>query len=132
MVSGEGSDQRILDVIMAKTRSIAESLRGLRDEELHQPSQLPEWSRLTVACHLRFGAEALTRMTRAALQGLPVAYYLEGREVQRPHTLVPLPGESPHEVVESLTLLSERLNQEWSAVGSRSLGCRRRRARGES
>jgi len=115
-VSADGSIQQLLDVVMERTQSIAESLRGLGDEELLQPSQLPEWSRLTITCHLRFGAEALSRMTRSALQGLPVAHYPEGREVQRPRTLVPLPGESPHEVVESLALLSEQLNQEWSAL----------------
>jgi uncharacterized protein (TIGR03083 family) len=116
VVSADGSNQRLFDVVVEKTRSIAESLRGLGEEELHHSSRLPEWSRLTIACHLRFGAEALTRMTRSALQGLPVAYYPEGREVQRPRTLVPLPGETPHEVVESLALLGERLNLEWSAL----------------
>ena len=55
-------------------------------------------------------------MMRSAVQGLPVAYYPEGREVQRPRTLVPLPGESPLGVVESLARLSEELNQEWSAL----------------
>ena len=59
-------------------------------------------------------------MTRAAVQGLPVAYYPEGRDVQRPRTLVPVPGESPQAVVESLVALCEELDQEWSALGPAS------------
>jgi hypothetical protein len=55
-------------------------------------------------------------MTRSAVQGVPVAYYPEGREAQRPLTLVPLPGESAQEVVESLALLSDELDEEWSAL----------------
>jgi Mycothiol maleylpyruvate isomerase N-terminal domain len=82
----------------------------------YEPSELPGWSRLTIACHLRFGAGALSRMTRSAVQALPVAYYPEGREGQRPRTLVPLAGESPQDVVESLEHLSEELNQLWSTL----------------
>jgi hypothetical protein len=55
-------------------------------------------------------------MTRSALHGLAVAYYPEGRHAQRPLTLVPLPGESAQDVVESLALLSDELHQEWSAL----------------
>ena len=55
-------------------------------------------------------------MTRSALRSVPVAYYPEGREVQRPLTLVPHPGESAQDVVESLTLLSDGLDKEWSAL----------------
>jgi maleylpyruvate isomerase len=115
VVTGE-SNRQVIDAVKERTRKIAGSLSRLSDDELHEPSELPEWSRLTIACHLRFGAEALTRMTHSAVQGLPVAYYPEGREVQRPQTLVPLPGESPQAVVESLACLSEELNQEWSSV----------------
>jgi len=116
MVITDKSSQQLLDAVRERTRRIADRLSGLSDDELHQSSELPEWSRLTIACHLRFGAEALTRMTRSAVQGLPVAYYPEGRDVQRPRTLVPLPGESPQGVVESLARLSEELNQEWSIL----------------
>jgi hypothetical protein len=44
------------------------------------------------------------------------AYYPEGREEQRPRTLLPLPEESPRDVVELLARLSEQLNQEWLAL----------------
>jgi uncharacterized protein (TIGR03083 family) len=106
----------LVNAAMGRSQSIVESLRGLHDDQLHQPSELPGWSLLTIACHLRFGAGTLRRMTRSAMQGVPVAYYPEGRELQRPRTLVPLPGESPQDVVESLARLSDELNREWSVL----------------
>ena len=116
MTTTDQPNRQSLDAILERSRSIAESLKGLDEDELHQPSELPGWSRLTIACHLRFGAEALSRMTRSALHGVPVAYYPEGREAQRPLTLVPRPGESAHDVVESLMLLGEGLDEQWSAL----------------
>jgi len=106
----------VIDAVVERTRRIVESLTGLGDDELRQPSGLPGWSRLTIACHLRFGAEALARMTRGARAGRAVAYYPDGREAQRPPTLVPLAGESPARVVESLALLSEELHRVWSPL----------------
>ena len=107
---------QVIEALGQRSRRITESLSELGEEELRQPSELPEWSRLTIACHLRFGAEALSRMTSAAMAGQAVAYYPEGRQRQRPRTLEPLPGESPGDVVESLALLSEELYQSWSEL----------------
>jgi hypothetical protein len=107
---------RLVAAIAGKTRSITECLSGLSEEELRSSSDLPLWSRLTIACHLRYGAEALTRMTRAALMTQEVAYYPEGRKVQRPHTLVPFRGESALAVVESLIFHSDQLDQLWRSV----------------
>jgi maleylpyruvate isomerase len=118
----EATSQRVADSVIQRTRNIVESLSGLDDDELRGPSGLPEWSRLTIACHLRFGAGTLSRMTRSAVQGVPVAYYPEGREVQRGGTLVPLAGESPQDVVNSLARLSEELNDIWAALGSGAWG----------
>ncbi len=70
--------------VAQRTRETTESLRSLDDAALRSPSLLPGWSRLTVACHLRFGAEALLPMTRDALAGKETAYYPQGRERQRP------------------------------------------------
>ena len=108
--------QHVLDAVKVRSCRIADSLRALGDDDLLRPSDLPEWNRLTIACHLRFGAAALSRMTRSAVQRLPVAYYPEGRAMQRPQTLVPRPGESPQDVVESLASLCEELNEEWCAL----------------
>jgi hypothetical protein len=59
--------------VAERTREITESLRSLDDGANRSPSLLPGWSRLTVACHLRFGAEALLRMTRDARAGKETA-----------------------------------------------------------
>jgi uncharacterized protein (TIGR03083 family) len=112
----EAAGPEIADRVIGRTRNIVETLSGLNDDELRGPSGLPEWSRLTIVCHLRFGAAALSRMTRSAVEGVPVAYYPEGREVQRRGTLVPLAGESPRDVVNSLAQLSEELNAIWIAL----------------
>jgi uncharacterized protein (TIGR03083 family) len=117
VVSAKGGTTReTIEAIDVRSRSIAHALRALSTDDLHQGSELPEWSRLNIVCHLRFGAEALIRMTRSALQDLPVAYYPEGRDQQRPLTLVPQPGESPQEVVESFAHLSGELAEQWSSL----------------
>ena len=61
-----------------RTDAIVGALGRLDDDALRAPSELPGWSRLTIACHLRYGAGALARMTRATLAGRPTAYYPEG------------------------------------------------------
>jgi hypothetical protein len=113
-----GCPQETIDAVDVRSRTIAHSLRALSEDELHQHSELPEWSRLNLVCHLRFGAEALIRMTGSAIQDIPVAYYPEGRDRQRPQTLVPKPGESPQEVVESFAQLSGELAVQWSCLPS--------------
>lgn len=122
MVLTDPSSSHVIDALGHRSRRITESLHELGEDELLEPSELPEWSRLTIACHLRFGAEALSRMTRAAMAGHAVAYYPEGRDRQRPRTLEPLPGESPAEVVESLALRSEELYQLWSELDAGGWG----------
>jgi uncharacterized protein (TIGR03083 family) len=116
------ASRQVVDAVRERTRNIVETLSGLDDDELRGPSGLPEWSRVTIACHLRYGAGALSRMTRSAALGVPVAYYPEGREVQRRKTLVPLAGESPQDVVNSLGRLSEELNEIWTALDSGAWG----------
>ncbi len=101
-----------------RSELIAEALSDLSTQTLLQPSLLPGWTRLTIACHLRYGADALLRITRACLSGKKAAYYPEGRASQRPRTLEPAPGEDPHEVVGSLRSLSRQLSQVWSALDS--------------
>ena len=111
----DGSRSRLVTATALRTAQILEALKGLDEEALLAPSELPEWSRLTIACHLRYGAEALCRMTEAALSGDPAAYYPEERDRQRPRTLVPRPGESNLAVVASLAHRSEELTRLWSS-----------------
>jgi uncharacterized protein (TIGR03083 family) len=103
----------IVGAVARRTDEIVDALRRCRAHELRAPSALPDWDRLTIACHLRFGALAFERMTAAALDGRPVAYYPGGRERQRPATLLPESGESPADVVASLALASESLDRSW-------------------
>ena len=105
-----------MSAVAQRTAAIVECLGGLSDDALRSPSELPLWSRLTIACHLRYGAQALRTMTEGTLDDRPVAYYPRGRAVQRPHTLAPLPGESPQAVVASLAQLGEDLNRLWVSL----------------
>ena len=102
--------------IVERTTRIVEVLRPLDDDALLAPSVLPGWSRLTIACHLRYGADAFCRMTHAALAGEPAAYYPEGRDSQRARTLRPDSDESPSNVVSSLARHSEVLAQTWESL----------------
>lgn len=91
------------------TRLIAR-LHELSDDELLAPSSLPDWSRLTVVCHIRFGAEAINRIITATLAGEEALFYPGGRIEQRPGTLAPSPGESPRDVVESFATRCDELD----------------------
>jgi maleylpyruvate isomerase len=112
--------RRLVEAVALRTEAIVGALGRLDDAALRASSELPGWSRLTIACHLRYGAGALARMTRAALAGRPTAYYPEGRERQRPGTLVPSEGESPRDVVVTLAGHSRDLDQAWSSLDGRA------------
>src|SRR5690348_1934823 len=97
----------IARAIAAGQRAITQALGNLDDAGLRAPTLLPGWDRLTVMCHLRYGAEAVNRLVRAGLAGEPALYYPEGRTEQRPGTLHPHPGESARGVVDSFTERSQ-------------------------
>ena len=59
----------IVSAVDRRTAEIVDALRTLDAVELTSASLLPDWSLLTIACHLRYGAAALTRMTADALEG---------------------------------------------------------------
>jgi hypothetical protein len=42
-------------------------LAVFEERDILAPSLLPGWTRLAIACHLRYGAEALIRITDDAL-----------------------------------------------------------------
>ncbi|HUR77577.1 MAG TPA: maleylpyruvate isomerase N-terminal domain-containing protein [Acidimicrobiales bacterium] len=100
----------IARAVVAGHDAIARALVDLDDDALRAPSLLPEWSRLTVLCHLRYGARAIDRMVRAAVNAEPALFYPEGRAQQRPGTLVPNAGESPRDVVASFVVDSAALD----------------------
>ncbi len=105
--------QDVLDQLDLATSEVVSAL-GAAD--LDAPSLLPGWSRLTVACHLRYGAEALRRMTDDALAGRSTSYYPQGRTRQRPMTLVGRQGEPGAGIVASLREESEALHDAWRIV----------------
>jgi maleylpyruvate isomerase len=111
-------EPELVAAVRRRTDEVVAALEALDDDGLRSPSALPGWSRLTIACHLRYGAEAFGRMTAAALEGRPAAYYPGGREAARPATLEPSGGESPADVVASLAEHCEVLDGLWSAVPS--------------
>ena len=56
------------------------------------------------------------RMTQATIGGQPTTFYPEGRELQRPKTLRPAPGESSRQVVESFAEQSAELADVWAGI----------------
>ena len=106
----------IARAIAASQSSIARALEDVDDDGLLAPSLLPEWDRLTVICHIRYGATAIDRMVRAALAGETALFYPGGRAEQRPGTLRPSPGESPRDVVASFVECSAQLDATLAAV----------------
>lgn len=102
--------------VVARHSEIQHALVGLGHQQLREQSRLPGWDRLTIVCHLRYGASASRRMTTDALDGRPTAFYPLGRAAQRPSSLQPQPGESPSEVVTSLGEESRRVDNLWHSI----------------
>ena len=113
---------RLVAAVRRRTEAVVGALGRLDDDALRAPSALPGWSRLTIACHLRYGAVASARMTRATLAGRPTAYYPEGRARQRPGTLVPSGVESPRDVVATLAGHSRDLDGARSSLDGSAWG----------
>lgn len=106
----------VLEVLRRRTDLTVEALAQLGDDDLLRPSELPDWSVLTIACHLRYGASALLQMTDDALAGRPASYYPDGRATQRPGTLHPADGETPRDVVRSMAAAGEALQRRWETL----------------
>lgn len=104
---------RVLDALRVATDRLCDALVACPD--LDTPSLLPDWSRLTIACHLRYGAESVLRMTIDTLAGRPASYYPLGRATQRDGTLSPRGPDD--DVVTSLRTTSTALDELWSSVG---------------
>lgn len=106
----------IVQAVVERTANVVQALSSLGPDGLMAPSRLPGWTCLTIACHLRYGAEALAPMTAAALAGSSAAFYPGGRAQQRPGTLVPGPRETPEQVVKSLAHRSQELHEAWRCL----------------
>ena len=108
--------RELVRVCRDRSTAVVDALRSLSDDELHAPSALPDWSRLTIACHLRYGTSAVLAMTPRVLAGEEASYYPGGRTTQRPGTLSPDDGELPHDVVESFARASGELYAFWDTL----------------
>ena len=102
--------------ISARTDELCDRLGALELDDLDGPSLLPDWTRLTIACHLRYGAQALRQITAATLAEVPSSYYPGGRDLQRPFTLSPALGEPRQHVLDSLRHESGELRALWVAL----------------
>ncbi len=114
--SDVSDEDALVAAVRRRTNNVVDALRSLDEAGLLAPSTLPGWSRLTIACHLRYGASTLAEMTRATLAGETASYYPGGRATQRPGTLEPGRGEDPSDVVASLASLSAALDQAWALL----------------
>jgi uncharacterized protein (TIGR03083 family) len=108
--------REVADGAAERSRRLVDLLGRLDEADLDAPSEVPGWPRLTIICHLRYGTNALLRMTRDALAGRETSYYPEGRERQRPRTLLPLPGESATDVIDGWRTAATALDADWSVI----------------
>jgi uncharacterized protein (TIGR03083 family) len=115
-VGDELDPPRLAERANERTREIVDALGAPSVDVLEGPCLLPGWSRLTIACHLRYGAVASRRMTIDALAGRPTSFYPEGRRQQRPGTLVPGAGEDAEATVVSLDAESRLLHEGWASL----------------
>lgn len=112
----------VAGAIAEQTDRLIQRLDAISADELRRDSALPGWSRMTVMCHLRYGAVALARMTNDALSGRVASFYPLGRERQRPDTLVLAPGERIEDLVDSVATASRTLTDRWSELSLREWG----------
>ncbi len=99
-----------------RQQEIVARLSSLGRDELRGESRLSGWDRLTIACHLRYGARASRRMTIESSDGSPTSFYPQGRDHDRPRSLEPAAGESDGDVIASLKLESQRLQALWAGL----------------
>ncbi len=106
----------IAAAVAMRHRELSRVLETIDLETLLGESELPGWSRLTIVCHLRYGAQASEQMTSDALADLPTGFYPGGRAAQRPSTLQPAPDESAADVIQSFNESSAVLDETWSHI----------------
>lgn len=118
-VSSDPTGAALVRAVARRQEEIAERLAEADGDLLTQESRLPGWDRLTIACHLRYGADASRRMTTDTLAGNETSFYPQGREHQRPSTLCPSNDESTSDVIAALNEESQHLVETWHGVDER-------------
>jgi uncharacterized protein (TIGR03083 family) len=107
----------VLDALDRATERLTRFVRA-NVGVLTESSLLPGWSRVTVLCHLRYVAEAMSRMTDAAVSGRTDDMYPGGRDLVRPGTLVMRVGESLETLVESVASTALELRARWNDLAA--------------
>jgi uncharacterized protein (TIGR03083 family) len=107
----------VLDALDQATSRLVATIRE-NSGRLDEPSDLPGWSRTTVLAHLRYVAEAMCRITDAALVGRREDMYPGGRDHDRPRTLVLRDGESVEQLVDSVESTAAELSARWHRLSS--------------
>jgi maleylpyruvate isomerase len=70
----------VLDGLDRSTHALLATVRGLDDDQIHAPCNLPDWTRAEVVAHLTETAHAFRRCIQAGLAGRRVAFYPGGAE----------------------------------------------------
>ena len=118
-MSSDPTGAALVRAVARRQEEIAERLAEADGDLLSQDSRLPGWDRLTIACHLRYGADASRRMTTDTLAGNETSFYPQGRDRQRPSTLCPSNDESTSDVIAALNQESQDLVETWHGVDER-------------
>ena len=69
------ADDPTLDLITAETDRLLETIHGLDDDAVRQPSLCPGWTRAHVLTHIARNADGLRDVLRAATNGTEGAMY---------------------------------------------------------
>jgi uncharacterized protein (TIGR03083 family) len=115
-VDASSSGPVLAEAARRRSADVVAALAAAEPGALDRSSSLAGWTRLTLVCHLRYGAVASQRLTTDALAGRPTSFYPGGRSRQRPDTLRPGESEAPADVVGSLATQSGRLQELWARL----------------
>ena len=105
----------LVELLEDRNRQVVDVL-GHRLAVMTGESLLDGWSRVAVVAHLRYIAEAMQRMTVAALEGRSEPMYPGGRAHARAATLVLRPGETVGSLVASLAQETAALDALWRSL----------------
>ena len=96
-------------------RAVVATLQHLTDDQVKQPSRLPDWTVGHVSTHIARNAEGHVRMFEAAIRGEVVEMYPGGRE-QRTGDIEAGSGRSAAELLADVTATASELEATWAAM----------------
>jgi maleylpyruvate isomerase len=122
--------QAQFELLHEATRRLVRTVDGLTDDELGEPSGLPDWRRAHVVAHLALNAEGLTGVLAGKLEGEPTTMYRsdEARDADIEELAAADPTELRERFLAGTTLVAdaiERLPDEyWTESFERTPGGR--------